>query len=166
MIIHDSDGYVVNRIDMVDTRKAHGSPMYQGKPLKRCISVQTSVDAGRHGISILTPTMPSGHRAQYLGVFGVEARMLGVEVVPYSEVIDILDNLDRPACITADGRVFHGDVVLVADGCNSSLRNIVFGTPSKESCTGYGIHRAITRVTDTFRNDPRCARRFRERDAC
>lgn len=100
-----------------------------------------------------------GHRAQYLGVFGVEARMLGVEVIPYTEIIDILDNLDRPACITADGRVFQGDVVLVADGCNSSLRRIVFGTESKESCGGYGIHRSIMKVPKAFREDPKCARK-------
>jgi 2-polyprenyl-6-methoxyphenol hydroxylase-like FAD-dependent oxidoreductase len=99
----------------------------------------------------------TGHRAQYLGVFGVEARMLGVEVVPFTQVVDILDNLDRPACITSDGRVFHGDVVLVADGCNSTLRETVFGTTAKETCTGYGIHRSITKVTPAFRNDPLCS---------
>lgn len=104
-------------------------------------------------------SMLSGHRAQYLGVFGVEARMLGVEVIPNTEVIDILDNLDRPACITSDGRVFHGDVVLVADGCNSTLRRVVFGTEAKESCTGYGIHRSIMKVPRAFRDDPKCGRK-------
>lgn len=99
-----------------------------------------------------------GHRAQFLGVFGVEARVLGVEIVPYTEVIDVIDNLDRPACITSDGRVFKGDVVLVADGCHSTLRRNVFGTETKESHGGYGIHRSLMKVSKNFRKDPKCAR--------
>ena len=82
----------------------------------------------------------------------------GVEVVPYTEIVDILDNLDRPACIAADGRLFYADCVLVADGANSKLRTTVFGVPSQESCAGYSIHRSIAKVTEEFREDPQCCR--------
>lgn len=135
---------------MDDIAKQYGSPMFQG--------VFTYDPSSSLFLCFSADIVCLGHRAQYLGVFGVEARMLGVEVVPYTEVVDILDNLDRPACITSDGRVFHGDVVLVADGCNSALRRIVFGTESKESSGGYGIHRSIMKVPKAFREDPRCAR--------
>lgn len=126
VLIKDHAGTTVEQLDNKRLAKQYGSPMFQG------------------------------HRAQFLGVFGVEARMLGVEVVPYTEIVDVLDNSERPACIAADGRIFTADCVIIADGANSKLRCNVFGTASKESYTGYSIHRSITKVTHEFRNDPLC----------
>ena len=97
---------------------------------------------------------------QHASVADACLSLTGVEVVPYTEIVDILDNLDRPACIAADGRLFYADCVLVADGANSKLRTTVFGVPSQESCAGYSIHRSIAKVTKEFREDPQCSREY------
>lgn len=86
--------------------------------------------------------------------------MLGVEVVPYAEVVDVLDDIERPAAICADGRIYYGDCVLIADGTNSKLRTTVFGVPTVEKYNGYSIHRSIMKTPESFEKDSLCSREW------
>ncbi|GAA5919397.1 hypothetical protein JCM6882_005086 [Rhodosporidiobolus microsporus] len=60
-----------------------------------------------------------GHRAQYLGVLGVEARMQQVGFRPNTEVVEYRDDDYQPSIVTARGEVLTADCIVVCDGVNS-----------------------------------------------
>ncbi|GAA5835735.1 hypothetical protein JCM11251_007413 [Rhodosporidiobolus azoricus] len=62
-----------------------------------------------------------GHRAQYLGVLGVEARMQQVGFRPNTEVVEYRDGDEytQPSIVTARGEVLSADCIVVCDGVNS-----------------------------------------------
>ncbi|GAA6027957.1 hypothetical protein JCM8097_001800 [Rhodosporidiobolus ruineniae] len=60
-----------------------------------------------------------GHRAQYLGVLGVEARMQQVAFKPNTEVVEYRDDDIEPSIVTARGEMLSADLIIVCDGVNS-----------------------------------------------
>ncbi|BGP14817.1 hypothetical protein JCM10213v2_002772 [Rhodosporidiobolus nylandii] len=95
-----------------------------------------------------------GHRAQYLGVLGVEARMLMVGFKPNNEVIEYRDaepdGSGKPSIVTARGETLEADLIVVCDGVNSygyvpfslsapplplSPRSLSYSTPQEPGLT-------------------------------
>lgn len=56
--------------------------------------------------------MLQGHRAQFLGVLGIEARLLMVDIRYETEVAKYFDSSDSPALVTTSGEVIQADVRL------------------------------------------------------
>lgn len=124
--------------------------------------------------------MLQGHRAQFLGVLGIEARLLGVEILYEEEVVKYLDSPDLPRLVTASGEVMQADVsrrplqaplrrglnrefqvLIVADGVNSKARELLTQQTGKAGPTkcpsGYSIHRGSSDSAAALK-DKRCAR--------
>ncbi|GAA5852621.1 hypothetical protein JCM8547_002568 [Rhodosporidiobolus lusitaniae] len=125
-----------------------------------------------------------GHRAQYLGVLGVEARMQQVGYKPNTEVVEFLDDDHRPAIITARGERMEADCIVVCDGVNSyakaflapelggALENlrkpegeenggeaaepVKRSTPDPDEGKKYSVHRAAM-MSDRLRENPKTA---------
>lgn len=53
---------------------------------------------------------PDGHRAQFLGSLGVEARFLSVRVRLEQEVVEYFDTPSYPAVVTRSGEIIEADV--------------------------------------------------------
>lgn len=60
-----------------------------------------------------------GHRAQYLGVLGIEARMLGVEFRTGTEVVEFNDSAKSPSIVTAKGETLFADVSPVSSASSA-----------------------------------------------
>ncbi|GAA5986204.1 hypothetical protein JCM11641_002888 [Rhodosporidiobolus odoratus] len=90
--------------------KAHSGEMLGGQDLRDFPQVYNA------------PLM-QGHRAQYLGVLGVEARMQMVGFKPNTEVVEYRDaepdGSGSPSIVTARGEVMSADLIVVCDGVNS-----------------------------------------------
>ncbi|GAA5950487.1 hypothetical protein JCM21900_004823 [Sporobolomyces salmonicolor] len=94
-LLKDKDGNDVGGCDHRDFPAIYGAPIFQG------------------------------HRAQYLAVLGIEARMLMVQFRPYSQVVEYRDSKKTPAVVLQTGEVMFADCIVVADGLNSGSRKIL-----------------------------------------
>ncbi|GAA5921691.1 hypothetical protein JCM1841_007091 [Sporobolomyces salmonicolor] len=94
-LLKDKDGNDVGGCDHRDFPAIYGAPIFQG------------------------------HRAQYLAVLGIEARMLMVQFRPYSQVVEYRDSKKTPAVVLQTGEVMFADCIIVADGLNSGGRKIL-----------------------------------------
>ncbi|GAA5858378.1 hypothetical protein JCM1840_001172 [Sporobolomyces johnsonii] len=94
-LLKDKDGNDVGGSDHRDFPAIYGAPIFQG------------------------------HRAQYLAVLGIEARMLMVQFRPYSQVVEYRDSKKTPAVVLQTGEVVFADCIIVADGLNSGGRKIL-----------------------------------------
>ncbi|GAA6008606.1 hypothetical protein JCM10207_007176 [Rhodosporidiobolus poonsookiae] len=88
-ILKGHDGELLHGQDLRDFPQVYGAPLMQG------------------------------HRAQYLGVLGVEARMQMVGFKPNTEVVEYRDDEVQPSIVTARGEVLSADLIVVCDGVNS-----------------------------------------------
>ncbi|GEM06638.1 cullin 3 [Rhodotorula toruloides] len=109
-----------------------------------------------------------GHRAQYLGVLGIEARMLGVEFETGTEVVEFNDSAKSPSVVTARGETLFADCIVVADGVSSyaraylapelgesstKLRSNESNTDTTDEGKMYSVHRGAM-TSDKLRTNP------------
>ncbi|BGP30930.1 hypothetical protein JCM10296v2_002692 [Rhodotorula toruloides] len=109
-----------------------------------------------------------GHRAQYLGVLGTEARMLGVEFRTGTEVVEFNDSAKSPSIVTAKGETLFADCIVVADGVSSyaraylapelgesstKLRSTESNTDTTDEGKMYSVHRGAM-ASDKLRANP------------
>ncbi|KAL8278875.1 hypothetical protein RQP46_008746 [Phenoliferia psychrophenolica] len=98
----------------------------------------------------------NGHRAQYLGSLGVEARFLGCTIRLDTSVEEYYDTPSYPAVVCKSGEVIEADVILVADGINSISRELLaprsLADLQERKTSEYSIHRAAMR-SDAIRAD-------------
>ncbi|KAI5475153.1 hypothetical protein MNV49_001869 [Pseudohyphozyma bogoriensis] len=96
-----------------------------------------------------------GHRAQFLGSLGIEARLLGVKVLYERDVYQYRDTPRKPAIVTKQGDVIYADTILICDGTSSRSRDLLIprGHRPAVELSDYSIFRSA-QSSDQIMADP------------
>ncbi|KAH6916235.1 hypothetical protein BKA70DRAFT_1216463 [Coprinopsis sp. MPI-PUGE-AT-0042] len=87
----------------------------------------------------------------------------GVEIILGADIKNVYYDEDRelPVVELANGRVHHSDIVIGADGYNSTVREVVTGQPDSWVDTGMSFYTIVV-PTEKLRDDPDWSKRLAE----
>lgn len=97
------------------------------------------------------------HRANLHGALLERAEQLGAKIVVGARVLDVRceegGDLSSATAVLEDGREFAADLVVGADGINSTCREILLGHPDPPTLTGDLAYRLLL-DTEEMMKDP------------
>lgn len=82
-------------------------------------------------------------RSNVMGMLEAQCLRLGIEILYDKNVTAYDEDESKAWATTADGEVFHADVLVAADGVGTKSHKHVTGKPMKATSSGYAVFRGM-----------------------